>query len=301
MSNNQVILITGTSSGFGRLAAETLARRGYRVFAGMRNVADRNAKAAEELGTLAQRENLRLEVLELDVSSDASVESAVPQVLATAGRIDTVINNAGVASNGITEAFSVSEFERVFATNFFGAVRVNRAALPAMRRQRSGLLIHVSSGLGRIVIPYSAPYCSSKFAMEALADCYRFELYPLGIDSVVVEPGAFRSAVFDNALRPSDTARANEYEGFEFTERINATFAATLESSEESPQEVADVFVQLIETPFGERPLRTLVGAGVKKALEGYNQIAEALRTGIAGWLGLDTTTFPNTAAKSQA
>ncbi len=286
MSNNRVVLITGTSTGFGRLAAETLARRDYHVFATMRDIAGRNAPAAEELRTLAEREKLRLEVLELDVSSDASVEAAVPRLL-TAGRIDVVINNAGFASSGITEAFSAGEFERVFATNFFGAVRINRAVLPAMRRQQSGLLIHVSSGLGRTVIPYSAPYCASKFAMEALADSYRFELYPLGIDSVVVEPGAFRTAVFTNALRPDDTARADEYRGFEFTERINAAFSAVLEHSEESPQDVVDVFVRLIETPFGERPFRTLVGAGVKQSLEAYNQMADTIRNGMSRWLGL--------------
>lgn len=289
MSNNPVVLITGTSAGFGRLAAETLARRDYHVFATMRDVAGRNALAADELRTLAEREKLRLEVLELDVSKDASVEDAVPRVL-VAGRVDVVINNAGFASSGITEMFSVAEFERVFATNFFGAVRINRAVLPIMRRQRSGLLIHVSSGLGRTVVPYSAPYCASKFAMEALADSYRFELYPLGIDSVVVEPGAFRTAVFDNALRPADTARADEYKGFEFTGRINAAFSAALESSKESPQDVVDVFVRLIETPFGERPFRTLVGAGVKQSLETYNQMADALRNGMARWLGLTPT-----------
>jgi NAD(P)-dependent dehydrogenase (short-subunit alcohol dehydrogenase family) len=289
MSNNPVVLITGTSAGFGRLAAETLARRDYHVFATMRDIAGRNALAADELRTLAEREKLRLEVLELDVSKDASVEDAVPRVL-VAGRVDVVINNAGFASSGITEMFSVAEFERVFATNFFGAVRINRAVLPIMRRQRSGLLIHVSSGLGRTVVPYSAPYCASKFAMEALADSYRFELYPLGIDSVVVEPGAFRTAVFDNALRPADTARADEYKGFEFTGRINAAFSAALESSKESPQDVVDVFVRLIETPFGERPFRTLVGAGVKQSLETYNQMADALRNGMARWLGLTPT-----------
>ncbi len=299
MSSDQAVLITGTSTGFGRLAAETLARRGYHVFASMRDIAGRNAKAAEELRTLAQRENLRLQVLELDVSNDASVETAVSQALATAGRIDTVINNAGLASSGITEAFSVSEFERVFATNFFGAVRVDRAVLPDMRRRRSGLLIHVSSGLGRTVVPYSAPYCASKFAMEALADSYRFELYPLGIDSVIVEPGAFRTAIFDNALRPSDATRADEYKGSDFTEKINARFAATLESSQESPQDVADVIVRLIETPFGERPFRTLVGAGVKRALEDYNQMADSLRSGMARWLGLDPAASHADAAQS--
>ena len=135
----------------------------------------------------------------MDVTNDASVNHAVQQTLDRAGRIDVVINNAGIAAQGITEAYTVEQFQQLLLldVNLLGVARVNRAVLPAMRRQHTGLLIHVSSGIGRIVIPECAAYAASKFALEALADGYRFELAPLGIDSVIVEPGIHRTPILE--------------------------------------------------------------------------------------------------------
>jgi NAD(P)-dependent dehydrogenase (short-subunit alcohol dehydrogenase family) len=168
----------------------------------MRDTAGRNTSHREALESLAKRENLPLRVLEMDVASDESVSSATQEALNSAGRIDIVVNNAGVATLGITEAYTIAKIQRLFEVNVFGAARVNRAVLPAMRRQRSGLLIHVSSVAGRVVVPYLGIYCASKFALEALADSYRSELAPFGVDSVIVEPGIHRTPILENFRRP---------------------------------------------------------------------------------------------------
>ena len=170
MSNTgAVVLITGASSGFGRLIAETLARKQYRVFATMRDIEGRNAAAARELRALAESESLHLDVCELDVTDEGSVERAVAVVIGQAGGIDVLVNNAAYGVLGLTESFTTEQAQRVFDTNFLGIVRTNRAVLPHMRRKGSGLLLYVSSGAGRIVIPCMGLYTASKFALEAFA------------------------------------------------------------------------------------------------------------------------------------
>ena len=150
------VLITGASTGFGRDAAERLARRGHRVFATMRDTSGRNAEHRAALEQMAADEHLSLRVLELDVTRDDSVSSAVDAALREAGYLDVVINNAGYAGIGVTEAYTPQQFERMFAVNVIGAVRVYRAVLPSMRARRSGLLIHISSGAGRCAVPAMA-------------------------------------------------------------------------------------------------------------------------------------------------
>src|SRR5689334_15705213 len=175
----RVVLITGTSSGFGRLIAETLARKKFQVFATMRSLNSRNAAAARELADLTKRESLSLQTLELDVTDDASVERAVSKIALQCGRIDVLVNNAGFGIMDLAESVTMPQAQRQFDTNFFGVLRMNRAVLPVMKRQGSGLLLHVSSGGGRLAIPGMGLYCASKFAMEALAETYRYELAAL--------------------------------------------------------------------------------------------------------------------------
>src|SRR5438445_13345521 len=157
----QVVLITGASSGFGRLIAETLARKKFQVFATMRNVKGRNAAAAREIAELAVRESLALQTLELDVTDDHSVESAVSKVVLQCGRIDVLVNNAGHGIMDLAETATLAQAQRQFDTNFFGVLRLNRAVLPTMRRQESGLLLHVSSGGARLVMPGMSLSCAS--------------------------------------------------------------------------------------------------------------------------------------------
>jgi len=256
MNSKQVVLITGSSTGFGRLFANTLARKGHTVFATMRDPGGRNAKNASEIRVLAEKDSLPIYVLELDVTDDASVERAVDAVLAQAGRIDVAINNAGYYVSGLAEATTTEQAQRLMDTNFLGPVRVNRALLPHMRRQRSGVLMHISSGAGRVVLPSGGFYCASKFALEALAEAYHYELAAQGIESVIVEPGPYETPVFGNTVTAADEARTNTYGA---VKEIPAKINAALLSAAGNAQEVADAVLQIIETPAGEKQLRYLV------------------------------------------
>jgi NAD(P)-dependent dehydrogenase (short-subunit alcohol dehydrogenase family) len=256
MSSKQVVLITGSSTGFGRLFVETLARKGHTVFATMRDPAGRNAKNASEVRALAEKESLPIHVFELDVTDDGSVERAVNAAVAKAGRIDVAINNAGYYLSGLEEAVTTEQARRLMDTNFLGPVRVNRAVLPHMRRQRSGVLMHVSSAAGRVILPSAGFYSASKFALEALAEAYSYELAAQGIESVIVEPGAYETPVFGNTVTAADEARTDTYGA---VKEMPAKIKAALSSSAGNPQEVADAVLRIIETPAGEKQLRYLV------------------------------------------
>ena len=262
MDAKEVILITGSSTGFGRLMSETLARKGHKVFASMRNIAGRNASNTAELRSLAEAEGLSLHVIELDVTGDASVENAVNNVIEQAGRIDVLVNNAGINGAGLSEAFTVEQVQQMFDANFFGVVRMNRAVLPHMRRQGSGLLLYISSDYGRGVVPYEGIYCATKFALEALAETYHYELYRLGIDSVIIQPGTFLTPLINKLIPPADPSRAAEYGPV--AEIIDKSFASSNDPSSTpdgpNPQEVADAVLELVEMPRDRLPLRLPVG-----------------------------------------
>jgi NAD(P)-dependent dehydrogenase (short-subunit alcohol dehydrogenase family) len=281
---NAVVLITGASTGFGYDAALRLARRGHQVIATMRDIAGRNQHNRKTLETIAAGEGLPLQVLELDVTSEESAQSAVARAAESAGRLDAVINNAGFAGIGVTEAYTAEQFQQLFDVNVYGVVRVNRAALPYMRRQRSGLLIHVSSGAGRVTVPAMGAYCASKFALEAIADAYRFELLPFGIESVLVEPGIYRTPIFDKLMQPADAQRLSEYgPDAKYADRVLGVFQAAI-SAPDAPgsEEVAEAFVRLVEMEPGRRPFRTVVSAPIQQLLEPYNVAAEELRPIVA-------------------
>ena len=279
---SKVVLITGASTGFGRETAERLARRGHHVFAAMRDPRGRNAEHRAALERMAGAESVPIEVVEMDCCSDASVERAVERVLEAAGRVDVAVNNAGVAGLGVTEAYTPEQWSQMFDVNVNGAVRVNRAVLPSMRKQRSGLLIHISSGAGRVAVPAMGPYCATKFALEALADAYRYELTPFGIESVIVEPGIYRTPLFDRLMAPADSQRIADYgAAAEFADRVHGTFKGAIGVPENPGSvEVADALVRLIEA--SERPFRTVVSAPIQQLLEPYNAAAEALRPVVA-------------------
>ena len=287
MNSKQVVLITGSSTGFGRLFAETLARNGHTVFATMRDPGGRNAKNASEIRTLAEKESLPIHVLELDGTNDASVDTAVDAVVAKAGRIDVAINNAGYYLSGLEEAVTTEQAQRLMDVNFFGPVRVNRAVLPHMRRQRSGVLMHISSGAGRVVLPSMGLYCASKFALEALAEAYSYELAAQGIESVIVEPGQYETPIFGNTVTAADEARANTYGA---VKEIPAKINAALSSTAGNAQEVADTVLRIIETPAGEKQLRYLVspeGFGVDQ----INALSKQVQANVLEALGLAADT----------
>jgi NAD(P)-dependent dehydrogenase (short-subunit alcohol dehydrogenase family) len=256
MNSKQVVFITGASTGFGRLFTDTLARKGHTVFATMRDPGGRNAKNASEIRALAEKDSLPIHILELDVTNDASVERAVDAAIAKAGRIDVAINNAGYYLSGLEEAVTTEQAQRLMDTNFLGPVRVNRAVLPHMRRQRSGVLMHISSVAGRLVLPSTGFYCASKFALEALAEAYSYELAAQGIESVIVQPGAYETTVFGNGVMAADEARTNSYGAVkEIPTKVNAALSSTAGNA----QEVADAVLRIIETPAGEKQLRYVV------------------------------------------
>jgi NAD(P)-dependent dehydrogenase (short-subunit alcohol dehydrogenase family) len=189
------ILVTGASSGFGQLITRTLLEDKHQVVASMRNLEGRNSKAASELQSLGAK------TVEIDVTHDSSVNKGMSEAIELLNGIDVVVNNAGVGVLGLQETFTAEDWKKLFEVNVFGVQRVNRSVLPHMREKRSGLLIHISSLLGRVVMPFYGPYNSSKFALEALADNYRVELSSFGIESVLVEPGGYGTTFVDNLLR----------------------------------------------------------------------------------------------------
>ncbi len=208
----QSILVTGSNSGFGRLIVETLARQGYQVFAGMRAVSGKNAPAAEELRTLAQREQFALQIVEIDVTDNASVEQAIGAIIGTLGRLDVVVNNAGVSYSGPLEAFTLEQVQQQFATNVFSVLRVNRAVLPQMRKQGSGLLLQIGSIVGWLALPFLGLYGATKFALEGLTESYRYELAPFGIDAAIIEPGTFPTSISVNLQTAADGERFALYQ-----------------------------------------------------------------------------------------
>jgi NAD(P)-dependent dehydrogenase (short-subunit alcohol dehydrogenase family) len=192
-----VVLITGCSSGIGKLSALEFARRGHRVYASMRNLEN-----AQFIRADAENERLAIEIVQLDVTDETSIEAAIAQVTHAGGRLDVLVNNAGVGSYGPVEDYTDDEIKRVFETNFFGAVKTTRAVLPAMRAQRSGTIIMVSSISGLRTFPFGSVYAASKAALEAISDGLRYELRTFGIRVVLVEPGSFETRAGVNMHYP---------------------------------------------------------------------------------------------------
>ena len=264
----KTVVITGCSSGFGKQLALDLARRGDRVYATMRGTKAKNAAAAEELAEAATREGLDLNVLELDVTSTASVDAAAADILAEAGAPDAVINNAGVMLTGFTEAFTPEEMTAQLDVNVVGIHRMNRAFLPAMRQRGRGLIINLSSIAGRLSAPFFGVYHASKWAVEGYSMALRGELACCGVDVVVVEPGPFATALFDVSPQPADVdQRVADYPeiarsafqgvGDAFDGMFNDPDTPT------DPDMVVKEIIALIDTPAGNRPFRTVVGVDV--------------------------------------
>jgi NAD(P)-dependent dehydrogenase (short-subunit alcohol dehydrogenase family) len=253
----KTILITGASTGFGRDTAETLARDGHSVFASMRDLKTKNRDAAHSL------EKLGIPVVELDVTKDDSVKQAVEDVLARAGHIDVLVNNAGIASAGITEAFTAEQAKVVFNTNVVGLLRAIRAVLPAMRRQHDGLIVNVGSILGRVTFPFFGIYGASKFAVEALTDSLRYEVSQFGIDVVLVQPSAYPTPMYAKIQSPADADRAAEYGAVgEIPGVLFKHFMTAFQAPDApDPHEVAGAVAGLVALPKGSRPARRVVGA----------------------------------------
>lgn len=202
------VLITGASSGFGKLTTQTLLDKGHTVIASMRGADGKNKSIADELATAGAH------IVEIDVTNDESVRRGIENAIEKASGLEVVVNNAGLGVLGIQETFTPEDWQKLFDINVFGVQRVNRAVLPQMREKGSGLLIHVSSLLGRMALPFYGPYNASKWALEALAENYRVELSGFGVDSCIVEPGGYPTNFMDKLVKPSDSSRDASYGDF---------------------------------------------------------------------------------------
>jgi len=296
MSDGKIVLVTGSSSGFGKLIAQTLLAQGHTVAATMRNLEGKNAGEAEELESFAADQPGKLHLLDLDVTDDASIQTAVDALLDAEGHIDAVVNNAGYGAGGYGEGFTVEQWRDLFEVNVFGVQQVNRAVLPSMRERGEGLLIHVSSMMGRIVLPYAAPYTASKWALEALAETYRYELAQTGVDVVVVEPGGFGTGFGEAMTAPADEERVESYgEAADAPDQFWGNIMSQLEGGEApDPQLVADKVAELIAAPAGERPFRSVVdpmmgGAPAEAVNAATGQVQQQLVEGfgMGGMLGV--------------
>jgi NADP-dependent 3-hydroxy acid dehydrogenase YdfG len=253
----KTILITGASSGFGRLTAETLQNSGHKVFAGFRSNDGRKKQVADEF----RKKNI--EILKLDVTDQSSVDSAIAQLLEKSNNeLDVVVNNAGMASAGISEAFTPEQIRQLFEVNVFGVQRVLRATLPVLRAKRRGLVINVGSILGRITLPFFGLYGASKYAVEAMSDSYRYELSQLGVEVVLVQPSAYPTNMYAAAQQPADEElRATYGEVAEIPDKILKTFVTLFQGENgPNPQDVATAIDQIVSAPAGSRPDRVVVG-----------------------------------------
>ncbi|EIF31419.1 short-chain alcohol dehydrogenase [Burkholderia sp. Ch1-1] len=278
---SKCILITGASSGFGRDTAETLALAGHQVFASMRDVAGRNRPHANALQARG------IHVIELDVTDDVSVERGVTSVLKTAGRLDVLIDNAGIGSAGISEAFTTEQVRALFDVNVFGIQRTLRAVLPVFRDRRDGLIVNIGSILGRVTLPFFGLYGASKFAIEALTDSYRYELSKLGIDVVLVQPSNYPTNIFASAQRPGDAARGTGYgEIGAIPGKMVETLMELFEGDDApNPHDVAEAIARVVEQPNGTRPARLVVGQSF--GADVLNAQAVSIQTQLMKGLGL--------------
>lgn len=259
-----IALVTGASSGFGKMIARALAGAGHVAYASMRGTDGKNAGNVEDSRKYGADNSVDLRAIELDVQAEASIDTAVKQIVHEHGRLDVLVHNAGHMVYGPSEAFTPDQFAELYDVNVLGTQRVNRAVLPHMRAQRSGLMVWVSStSVAGGVPPLLGPYFAAKAGMDALAVCYAKELAPLGIETCIVVPGAFTTGTnhFVNAGTPDDGAVAHAYanaypEGF--ADKVQKALAATVPASAD-PGAVGRAVIDIVAMAPGTRPLRVYI------------------------------------------
>jgi NAD(P)-dependent dehydrogenase (short-subunit alcohol dehydrogenase family) len=302
--DKNVIVITGASSGFGALAARALARAGHTVYASMRETTGRNAPKVAEAQTYAADHGADLRTIELDVASEASAAAAIEQIVAAHGHLDVVIHNAGHMVFGPAEAFTPEQLAELYDVNVLSTQRVNRAALPQLRKQRRGLVIWVSSSSSAGgTPPYLAPYFAAKAGMDALAVVYARELTRWGIETSILVPGAFTGGTnhFAHAGSPADKARAAEYEAGPyagFADEVRKGFASIV-PADADVSAVAEAIVRVVETPFGRRPFRVHVDP-TQDGAEVVNAVSDRVRAELLRRIGLGDLLIPRVLATSK-
>jgi NAD(P)-dependent dehydrogenase (short-subunit alcohol dehydrogenase family) len=296
-----IIVVTGASSGFGLMAAQALAKAGHTVYASMRETAGRNAPQAAAVKKYSAEHGVDLRPIELDVSSEPSAEAAIKKIIAENGRLDVVVHNAGHMVFGPAESFTPEQLAELYDINVLSTQRVNRAALPQLRKQRKGLVLWVSSSSTRGgTPPYLSPYFAAKAGMDAMAISYAGELARWGIETSIIVPGAFTKGTnhFAHAGAPADKARAKEY-----SEGPNANIPevalkglAALEPADADPSTVADAIVKVVDMPFGKRPFRVHIDPSQDGA-EIVNGVADRVRAELLRRIGLEDILRPTAAS----
>jgi len=287
----KIIVITGASSGFGALTARALAKAGHTVYASMRDTTRQNAPKVEEVKKFAKENKVDLRTIELDVSSQESVDAAIQQIVSENGRLDVVIHNAGHMVFGPTEAFTPEQLAELYDINTLSTQRVNRAALPVLRKQGKGLVVWIGSTSTRGgTPPYLAPYFAAKAGMDALAVSYAAELARWNVETTIVVPGAFTSGTnhFAHAGSPEDNVRLKEYESGptanlakQIMKGLELTAAPDADASE-----VAKAIVNVVDMPFGTRPFRVHIDPAQDGA-EIVNAVADRVRAELLRNMGL--------------
>lgn len=279
------IIITGSSNGFGFKAAKDFADKGNKVFATMRNPDGKNAEKKAEL----EAHSAHIKVVDMDVTDEASVQHAMVNILADAGNVDILINNAGIMYLGITEAFSIEQARYQMETNYFGAIRVMQAVLPIMRKSGSGLIINTSSLVGRMSPPFFATYTATKHALEGYSQGLRYEVSPFGVDVVMVEPGPFGTGLLASGQAPAHSEVLESYGDLAgVPTAMGENFAQMLQSEDApDPQWVVDAYLKLSEMPFGKRPTRTVVG--ITWGVDRINDLTQPIQDGVLKEMQLDS------------
>ncbi|MDB5631709.1 MAG: family oxidoreductase [Tardiphaga sp.] len=293
----QVVVITGASSGFGALAARALAHAGHTVYASMRETTGRNAPAVAEVAKYAADNKVDLRAVELDVASDASAEAGIAKIIADNGRLDVVIHNAGHMSFGPAESFTPEQFAQLYDINVLSTQRVNRAALPQLRKQGKGLVVWVSSSSARGgTPPYLSPYFAAKAAMDSLAVSYAGELTRWGVETSIIVPGAFTKGTnhFAHSGKPADTARAAEYDNGPYAGLPDMALKglASLEPADADASTVADAIVKVVDAPFDKRPFRVHIDPSQDGA-EIVNGVADRVRAEMFRRIGIEDLLSP--------
>jgi len=262
----QVALITGCSSGIGYETALMLARKGYHTFATMRNT-----NKSEPLEKIIEKEKLPLNILELDVNDDASVQNTIHHIKSEAKRIDVLINNAGYGLVGFFEDLALDEIKKQFETNFFGVLNITKKIVPIMRVQNSGTIINISSGAGQVGFPGISAYVSTKFAIEGFSESLMYELFPFGIKVIIIEPGVIKTNFFRNCI-VSERAKKMNSPYFQSLDKIQKNIELMQEHAT-SPIDVAKVILEVLSNK--EPKQRYIVGNDVAMVLEAKRNLSD--------------------------
>lgn len=276
MFMDKIALVTGSSSGIGFETSLALAREGYHTYASMRDT-----KKGTKIQEIARKENIPITVIPLDVDKPESIKSAINQIMAENKRIDVLVNNAGYGVFGCLEDLTIDELKAQFDTNFFSIVRLIQEVVPIMRNRKTGAIVNISSVAGKIGFPGSPAYISSKFALEGLSECLRYELSPFGINTIIIEPGVIKTNFFDSMKMPKNAKPDSPYK--DITNKVVAGVKMMAEMGT-PPKEVADVIIKALKEnnplpryPVGNDALMFLEAKKMKTDIEFENYLKKEL------------------------